>query len=390
MKISRKNIILYLPFCILLLIATLEFFLLLRHKSPYLSDSYFYKHIFYEMQGDSFDTARQKIVAQVDFQKADDITKNFFLNQDKYRYSLSRYRRRPLYPLTAYLINLFITNEYWAFIIPIFVSYVGSIALIYFLFRYRFDSFWASFGTALFIGFNPFIDWSTYFLTDTIGAFFWLLQIYLIFKLVQKPSKIVFAAYMLSLIVSLFNREQSLLMVIVILIVLLLCRMFKLNKGFFPSLYKIKRVSIGIAVAYLIINAILKQPNLYDSWIYLQSSFGYYDKQYTLTETISFLFFELIELHKGLIMDLIRHRWWATFSVIGLVGVFQSLLIYKKPKFLDILMFASAIAAYIGLIIIPFLSYRYFYPTIIGLIYFSLYAIQRFFSKQQNSPQTTF
>ena len=150
------------------------------------------------------------------------------------------------------------------------------------------------------------------------------------------------------------------------------------------------RVSIAVVIAYLIINVILKQPTLYDSWIYLQSSFGYYDKQYTLTETISFLFVELIELHKGLIMDLIRHRWWATFSVLGLVGIFQSFLIYKKPKFLDILMFASAVAAYIGLTIIPFLSYRYFYPTIIGLIYFSLYVIQRFFSKQQNSLKTTF
>jgi len=366
-----------------LIITSLNFFLLLRHKSPYVTDSYFYNHIFYEFQGDSFNGAYKKILAKIDIDSFDEVGKNFFLNQDSYRYSLNRYIRRPFYPFVAYLLNLFVQNEYLAFTLPNFFSYTGCFILIYLLFRLRFDNFLSTFGTALFAGFYPFLDWSTYFLTDTIGAFFWLLQIYLIFKYVKNPKNSIFVAYVTSLVVSLFNRELAVLLFIVIWPMIIGFRKFEINKKTLILLKKLFIASIGISVVYLVINTILKQPSLYDSWIYLQSNFGYNSRHYSLTETMIFLINELIKLHKGLLMELIRHRWWATFTVLGLVGVFQTFFVYKKPKFIDTLMVFSSAVAYIGLIIVPFLSYRYFYPTIIGLIYFSLHAIQMLFAWQK-------
>ena len=384
MMFSQKLGIVYLPLCILLIIASLNFLLLLRHKSPYVTDSYFYNHIFYEFQGNNFNDAYKKVSSNPAINNFDDLGKNFFLNPDSYKYSLSRYIRRPFYPFTAYLLNLVTQNEYLAFLIPVFVSYAGSIILIYLLFKFRFDSFWSIFGTALFTSFYPFLDWSTYFLTDTIGAFFWLLQIYLIFKYVKKPKNVIFIAYVASLIISLSNREQSILLFIVIWAILTSVHRLKLHKKTFLPLKKLFAVSLVISVVYLISNTILKQPSLYDSWIYLESNFGYNPRYYSSKETTLFLFNALVNLHEGLLMELIRHRWWAAFTTLGLIGAFQTFFVYKRPKFIDILMFSSGGVAYIGLIIVPFLSYRYFYPTIIGIIYFALHAIQSLFTWQKN------
>lgn len=374
-----KLIKIWLPLGVLLIIATLEFVLLLRHKSPYVSDSYFYNHIFYTFQGNNFDQARQKILNKLDNNKLSDIEKNIFYNTDQYHYSLSRYIRRPLYPFTAYLLNIFIRNEYLSFIIPVFLSYIGVITLTYILLRNRFDSFWASVGTALFIGFYPFIDWSSYFLTDTIGAFFWLAQIYLILKYLQKPKSIILNSFVLLLIISLFNREQSILMIATVGLIIIIGRFFALDKKIHSPLNKIFLSSGLISTIFLAANAILKQPSLYNSWIYLQSNFGLYSTHYSYLQTTVFLSDQQIALHLGLLMDLIRHRWWATITALGIIGFAQIFIIFKKPKLLDIIVLASSISAYIGLIIIPFLSYRYFYPTIIGVIFFAVHAL-RFFS----------
>ncbi len=380
---NRKLIIKFLPLCTLLVLAVLNFFLLLRHKSPYVTDSYFYNHVFYRFQGYSFDESYNKILEKIDIDKFDKIGKNFFLTTDKYQYTLSRYIRRPLYPFTAFLLNLIVQNEYLAFILPNFFSYVGCFILLYLLFRFRFDNLWSTFGTALFIGFYPFLDWSTYFLTDTIGAFFWLLQIYLVFRFVQKPKNTVFVAYVTSLIISLFNRELGVLLFIVILPFLINARRFKLRKNTILRLKKLFIVSAGISLVYIILNRILNQPSLYDSWIYLQSNFGYNSGYYPPMQTMLFLINELVRLHQGLFMELIRHRWWGLFTLLGFVGVFQVFFVCKKPAFIDMLILSSSAVAYIGLIIVPFLSYRYFYPTIIGVIYFSIHASQFIFAWQK-------
>src|SRR3990167_9768027 len=97
---------------LLLIFSTVQYLLILRHKSPYLSDSYFYKHIFYQIKGDSYDLARQKVVSQVDLTSADEITINFFTKGEAYKNSLSFFTKRPLYPVSAAIISMFISNEF--------------------------------------------------------------------------------------------------------------------------------------------------------------------------------------------------------------------------------------------------------------------------------------
>ncbi len=376
---NRKTLLFYLPLLVLLCFASIEFVLLLRHKSPYMSDSYFYQHIYYQMQGDSYTLAHDKILKKLDTDKLSDIEKNLFFNPDKYKYALSRYTRRPFYPFVAMLINYLVNNEYLAFMIPVFLSYLGCIFLTYLLFKFRFDAFWSTLGTLLFMGFYPYLDWSTYFLTDTIGAFFWMLQIFLLIKYLVQPKQSVLIIYILSLIISLLVREQSILMFLVVGLVFFGTKLFKLQKNIMLIIKKPLIATLGIVVLFFLVNIIFKFPSLYDSWIYLQSNFGYKKLDYPLPETAQFLTIEFVRLHQGLVIELVRHRWWLIFTVLGFIGVFQLFFKNKKIKPIDLLMLASSVSSYIGLVIIPYLTYRYFFPTVIGVIYFGLYTVNGFF-----------
>lgn len=375
-SLKPKLLLIYSPLLVIVIIACLEFALLLRHKTPYLSDSYFYNHIFYRLQGYTHDEAYDKILKKIDVNRLGDVGKNIFLNPDKYEYSLSRYIRRPLYPFFSYLIYPFFKNEYFAFIAPVFITYVGSIILIYLVFSKCFERFLTSLGTALFVGFYPFIDWSTYFLTDTIGLFFWMLQIYLVLRYLESPKAKYLWMFVLSLLLSLLNREQGVLIPLVIAIVLVGVRIFKISKLKVYYLKRIFIISAGISFLYLAFNHLLKQPSLYDSWIYLESNFGYYSESYSFSKTFRFLVSQLIVLHKGLLLEFARHRWWTMITLLGFLGFFRLFIIRRTPKLIDLLILGSSFAAYINLIIIPYLSYRYFYPTIIGVIYFSLYSMK--------------
>ena len=375
----RKSVLKYFPLIFLLLLASLEFILLLRHKSPYMSDSYFYQHIYYQMQGDSYGEAHDKILKKLDVNKLSNIEKNMFFNADKYQYSLSRYVRRPLYPFMALLTNFIVRNDYLAFLLPVFVSYLGVIAITYLLFRYRFDLFWSTLGTLLFMRFYPYLDWSTYFLTDTIGAFFWMLQIYLIIKYIIKPQSLILIVYVISLILSLLAREQSVLMILIVVGVFIINKIYQQKNEKFSTYKKLFIASSIITIIFFIINTVFKFPSLYDSWIYLQSNFGYNNQNYSLIETARFLWGELIKLHVGLVDELVRHRWWLIITFLGFYGTFLLFIKHKKTQLIDILIFVSALASYIGLIIIPYLTYRYFYPTIIGIIYFAIYSINIIF-----------
>ena len=92
---------------LLISFAIVQFLLILRHKSPYLSDSYFYKHMFYQMRGDSYDQAKEKIISQIDIDQLDKITRKIFTEDDSYQYSYSFFTKRPLYPFLARIVNIF-------------------------------------------------------------------------------------------------------------------------------------------------------------------------------------------------------------------------------------------------------------------------------------------
>lgn len=378
----KLNLI-YWPVVILIIIACMEFFLLLRHKSPYLSDSYFYNHIFYRFQGYSHDEAYYKILKKIDTNRLSEVEKNIFFNKDKYNYSLSRYVRRPLYPFFSNIVYSFSKNEYFAFVLPVFIAYIGSVLLTYLILGKRFDPLLTSLGTAFFVGFYPFIDWSTYFLTDTIALFFWMLQIYLVLSYMETSKRKYFWLYILSLLLSLFNREQGVLMPLVLIVVAVGNWLFKIPKLALYNLKKIFLVSVCISLFYLVSNYLLKQPSLYDSWVYLESNFGYYSQSYSLAETLRFLINKLFVLHEGLLWEIARHRWWTLVTFLGFLGFLHLFIIKKTPKLIDLLILGSSFAAYMNLIIVPYLSYRYFYPTIIGVIYFSLYSMNSFLNSKR-------
>lgn len=364
----------------LLFFASLQFFLLTRHKSPYLSDSYFYQHMYYQFQGLSFEESRAKILANLDLTKVDAITQNFFAKTSAYKNSLRFFTKRPLYPFTAFLLSLFIKNTYWDFLIPVFLGYLGTIFIAYYLFKLRLNYLFSTFATALLISFYPFLDWSTYFLTDTIGAFFWLLQLLPAYYYVNgsKNKKLLFL-YSLTLIISLFNREQSLLMLLVFFILLVFAFIFRYPVRVRRRIINLVLVSLLITIIYLVINRTLNMPSLYDTILYTQNSYGLHSKTYTLIETLGFIGNSVLVAHLAFIKDLSQHHWWSVFVALGIIGMIQTILKVKRPTVADTLFLCSGLVSYSAIFFYPVLSYRFFFPAVVSIIFFAVHLISSLF-----------
>lgn len=187
LKLLNKNIRLLL-FLIILLIANLESFLLLRHKSPFISDSYFYQHIVYQYLGDNYDQSRNRIIKNLSSIKLDQISSNIFYNESSYRKTLKHFTKRPFYPWLVSIIYRFTNQEYFSFLLPQFLALNIVLIVAFYLFRQGLTDSWAIISTALLAAFPPLIEWTTYFTGDIIGVCFWLLQISLLLKVIQKPT----------------------------------------------------------------------------------------------------------------------------------------------------------------------------------------------------------
>ena len=121
LKLLNKNIRLLL-FLTILLITNLESFLLLRHKSPFISDSFFYRHMVYQYLGDDYDQARAKVIETLSPIKLDQISSNFFYNESSYRKTLKHFTKRPFYPWLISIIYRFTNQEYLSFLLPQFLA----------------------------------------------------------------------------------------------------------------------------------------------------------------------------------------------------------------------------------------------------------------------------
>jgi len=364
---------------LLLIFSTVQYLLILRHKSPYLSDSYFYKHIFYQSKGDSYDLARQKVVSQVDLKGVDDITVNFFSNDEAYRNSLSFFTKRPLYPLLAAFVSLFASNEFLDFVIPVFVAYIASIILSFYIFRQGLSFFFAIFSTSLLISFYPFLDWSTYFLTDTIGFAFWLLLLFIIYKYIKKGESKLLIFFSGSLSISLLNREQSLFILPLLIILLSLMTLFRIrNKEIIRGIKLIIFTLIVVGI-YFLISTVTKQRTLLGTINYTQNSYGLFQRDYTFFETVTYMSDAIKRSHIAFIEDLTRHHWWFVFFILGIFGIIKIFCFNSKRQLLDLLFFSSAIASYLSIFFYPVLSYRFFYPILTALLYFSSKLIRGYF-----------
>lgn len=383
-RIISKQYYQYGAFFLLIAFATIQFFLILRHKSPYLSDSYFYKHIFYQLQGDSFQTARQKVIAQVDFKKADNITINFFLNEAAYKNSLSFFTKRPLYPILAYLVNVFTSSEYISFLVPVFLSYLGIVALVFYLSIENLSHLWTILITALFISFYPFLDWSTYFLTDSIGALFWLLQLTFAFKFVSSRKTKWFYLYLLTLIISLVNREQSLLMSVLFSTLYVFLRIFSFPKSTVKSTFQLLIVSITVSAIFILGSTILAQRSILDTIIYTQNNYGLYQNKYSLSETVKYIINAIKISHIAFIEDLMRHHWWLILFLLSVLALIQKIFFSTKKSLFDMMQISSGFASYAFIFIYPVLSYRYFYPLLFAIIYFCTEFIRNFEIKRES------
>lgn len=371
----------YLALFLILIFATFQFFLILRHKSPYNSDSYFYKHMFYQMQGYSFQEAYKKIHSQLSLEKTDQITRNMFTNTDAYMNSYSYFIKRPLYPFLAVILNRIFANDYLAFVIPVFISYLGVIVLTYYFSAQRFTPFFAAFATAILVAFYPFLEWSTYFLTDVIGAFFWLLLILLTYQYLKTQDKKWLIFYLITLLFSFLNREQSLLVIPLFAILYIFLVVFKSHQNIQKSCRTIFLISTFPSLIYLAISSLFFEKSILDNISYIRNSFGLYSYSYNQTSNISYLLESLKNSHIALAQDVTRHHWWFAFTLLGIIGIAKTLLT-KRPHILDLILISSGLASYL-MILWPFLSYRFLIPAIITVIYFATKFLLEYFTNSQ-------
>lgn len=376
MNYKKINLYQFL-FFLLIILSAVNFLALLRHKSPYLSDSYFYKHIYFRYQRISDDVIYNQIIHSVNLNNADNITRNIFQNKTAYFNSLSFFTKRPLYPFLTYIINTFIKNEYISFLIPIFLTYLGSVVIIGYLSQINTRYFFSLLTISLFISFYPYLDWSTYFLTDTLGTFFWMLNILFVYKFLRTFRQYWLIWYICVLIISLFNREQGLLLLPFSLIMLVVIKKYSDYRKYKIRIMKIFQINCVIMICYLLTSLFLKLPSAIDTLQYTQNQYGLLNNNYSFKQTAVFYCNQLVKTHTGLLQELLRYRWWMIFMALALVKIF---LMIKNKQFniIDSLILSSGIAAYFSVFIYPVLSYRYFIPTVFTIIYFACKLLEDF------------
>ncbi|KKQ77371.1 MAG: Membrane protein [Parcubacteria group bacterium GW2011_GWA1_38_7] len=183
--------------------------------------------------------------------------------------------------MSAYLVNMIIPNVYLSFLIPVLAAYLGTIVLVYIFSVRELGKIFAIATTALFISFYPFLDWSTYFMTDTIGAFFWLLQLFFIYKFIKTHTNKWLVLFAAVLAISLLNREQNVLMVPLLGLFQVLGWAFKMPVKNKNSALMLFGISIFVVFVFIVTSFILGQKNILDTLVYTQNSYGLKNNTYT-------------------------------------------------------------------------------------------------------------
>jgi len=265
--------------------------------------------------------------------------------------------------------------------LPVFIAYLGTVYMVYYFSTRALSKFFAIAATTLFISFHPFLDWSTYFMTDIIGTFFWLLQLLLIYKFLQTEKTKWLTAFSVSLAISLFNREQSILIFPLVCLALLMAYLFKLPKRSKENLKKLTLSSFFIGLIYIIMSALLGQKNVLDTIIYTQNSYGFQNKVYIWQETFNYLINSVRQAHIVFFKELVQHNWWFLITLLPIAGILKTFIFQSKTSILHILIFASGVASYLSIFIYPVFSYRYFFPMLFTIIYFAVKFTKEYFEK---------
>lgn len=374
--ILRPGSFKFLILTFLILYASLQFLLILRHKSSYLSDSFFYKHMYYEFQGLSFEEAKRKIISQIDISKTDAVAANIFVNDDVYIEALGFFAKRPLYPYLSNLINQILNDENASLILPIFLSYIGIIFTSFVLLTKGLNYTFAALGTFLFLSFYPFLDWSTYFLTDTIGAWFWMTILFFTYKFLKTGRKKWVIYYTITFAVSVLNREQSVLFLLLLILIYILAFILKMRTLFKPT-SKLFAVSLLISLVYFFVSLITNQKNIIDTLKYTINNYGFHSNSPSPTEIINFLVNQYFLFHKVIIRDLMAHHIWVVVLVFSILGV---LVRISKLRLIDIMFLTSAIASYSFVFIFPEVTYKFYYPLVVTICYFAATFLEQIFT----------
>lgn len=171
--------------------------------------------------------------------------------------------------------------------------------------------------------------------------------------------------FLMVLVLSLLNREQSLLMNAVVPVIYLAIK----NQSAKKTLTTLWKLTAAISIIYLSVLKLTGQYIVIDTISYLRNNYGLSENVYTFSQNIPFILQSIIYAHKAFIMDLLHHRWWLAVTLTGTIGAAFAL---KRRKTIDSIMFASAIGSYAAIFIYPSFSYKYFFPMAISLIYFTI------------------
>lgn len=267
-------------------------------------------------------------------------------------------------------------------LMPAFMGFVGTVLVSFLLIKKEKGLFFAVFGSSLLLAFYPFLDWSTYFLTDTIGSFLWLLQLYVFYQYLTSSSKLYFLVSLFIYGIALFNREQGILMLPVFVIFLTLAFIFKYPKAKKKAIFNQVLGVLIISILFIILSTILGHKTLLDTFAYNQTNYGLSNTTVNSSTTLNFWINSLIDFHTKLIDDLFSRHFTVIFICLALLtGSYK--LIKKKLTVFDQLIFSSTVAAYLFVFVFPIFSYRYYFLTIIGVIYFFVMFIFEFFKLKE-------
>lgn len=360
----------------LLSLSARHFLAVFRQGNPYTSDSMFYKHLYYQFQGDDFSEAKKKVAERYQIDWGTEAENQIFSNEKSYISSYPFFANRVLYPFSAYLVNLLLDSEHLAFFLPIFLSYLGILVILFNFLRKRLGVIFSFVAIVLLIRFPPFIVSMTQYMTDSIGLFLWLLQIIFLAKFFKNGSLGVFTVLSGLFVLSMLNREYAFLFAPASVIVYFLK---KKSLGFF-ELKNFRFAIFGffiLGAVYFSVSAFLDGPTILDYYHRVQNKFGLLNNQYSLFQTAKFWVGKVLASH-ALFLNHLEVIWYLRlFFFIGLFFTMVS-LIWDDLDIFESFLVGLSIFSYLLMLIFPNFSYRYFLITIITFLYFTLKNIKLF------------
>jgi len=220
-------------------------------------------------------------------------------------------------------------------------------------------------------------------MTDTIGAFFWLFQIYFVLLYFTKKKAIYLKLFAGSLIISLFNREQSVLLIPLFVTIVIMIKTNLLSKSISTYNSKLLLTTLIISTIFMLGIKSLGQLTAWDNLKYIQSNYYITSSDFTFTETFLFYIPTAIRANINALYAVANNPFYLLIFTLGFITACKAILDARKTKkplaHIDALFIASAISSYLSIFIVPVFEFRFFFPVAISAIYFFLKFTANFF-----------